>query len=124
MSSYHSGQCNIGRREIRKRRLLALIGAALTLFLSVGLVATKAARVDRISVLIPALIFALGLVQSAKRFCVAYGALGVYHFDADIKAVAVEDRAARRKDRNTALVIFLQSLVIAALVTLIVLLLP
>jgi hypothetical protein len=124
MSSYQPGQCNIGRSEIRRRKFLALIGAILTLLSSVGLIASKAPRLDRLVLIIPAMAFSMGLVQSAKRFCVAYGALGVYHFDSDERAITIADQRARKADRNAALTIFLQSFLIAALMTLIVFLLP
>ena len=81
MSEYIAGACNIGPSEIKRRRQGALIGAVLFAITTLLFVITDAPTTTRILVFIPALLFAVGMIQSRKRFCVAYGFLGVFSLE-------------------------------------------
>ena len=100
MSEYLAGSCNIGPQEIRRRKAVAYLGLFLTI------------------------VSLIGYIQSRKKFCLAYGFLGTFNLGklGDISKVAAkEDKAA---DRATALKILLQSIGLAAVITLVVTLLP
>ncbi len=121
---YIPGSCNIGKSEVRKRRIVGLVG----LFVSISYLLTFS-RLDaspefRLGIFFPLMVASVGFVQSRSKFCLAYGFAGTFNVGkmGDIKRVASkEDRAA---DRKTALVILGKSFLVAALATAVVLVLP
>jgi hypothetical protein len=121
---YIPGTCNIGKGEIRRRQLVALVG----LFFSISTLLTfntvDAPTTIRLGIFFPLMVTAVGFVQSRSKFCLAYGFAGTFNIGklGDIKRVASkEDRAA---DRKTALVILGKSFLLAAIATGVVLVLP
>lgn len=123
-TEYIAGSCNIGKGEVRRRKFVALIGAAITLTTSTTLFITDQSRVARLSIFIPAIIFAIGFVQSRKKFCLAYGLAGTFNFGGlgDVKRVQSEED--RKADRKTALSILAQSAMLAVAITAVVFALP
>ena len=123
-TEYIAGSCNIGKGEIRRRKFVALIGAAITLTTATTLFVTDQSRVTRLSIFIPAIIFAIGFVQSRKKFCLAYGLAGTFNFGGlgDVKRVQSEED--RKADRKTALSILAQSAMLAVAITAVVFALP
>jgi hypothetical protein len=123
-TEYIAGSCNIGKGEIRRRKFVALIGAAITLTTATTLFTTDQSRIARLSIFIPAIIFAIGFVQSRKKFCLAYGLAGTFNFGGlgDVKRVQSEED--RKADRKTALSILAQSAMLAAAITAVVFALP
>ena len=122
--SYIPGTCNIGKGEIRRRQLVALIGLALSVTSLVGFVATGAAPSARLGIFLPLAVFAIGFVQSRRKFCLAYGFMGTFNFGKLGQLSKVSSKEAQAADRKTALVILGQSLGLAALLTAIVYVLP
>lgn len=121
---YIPGTCNIGKGEIRRRQIVALVGLFFSISALIGLYAAKAAPGMRLSIFLPLMVASVGFVQSRSKFCLAYGFAGTFNIGklGDIKRVASpEDRAA---DRKTALVILAKSFVLAALATGVVVVLP
>ena len=123
-TEYIAGSCNIGKGEVRRRKFVALIGAAITLTAATTLFITDQSRVARLSIFIPAIIFAIGFVQSRKKFCLAYGLAGTFNFGGlgDVKRVQSEED--RKADRKTALSILAQSAMLAVAITAVVFALP
>ena len=121
---YIPGTCNIGKSEIRQRQLVALIGLALSVSALVGFISTGASPSVRLGIFLPLTIFSIGWVQSRRKFCLAYGFIGTFNFGRLGKVSRVADKASLAADRKTAVSIFLQSLGLAALLTLIIYLLP
>ena len=123
-TEYIAGSCNIGKGEVRRRKFVALIGAAITLTTATTLFTTDQSRIARLSIFIPAIIFAIGFVQSRKKFCLAYGLAGTFNFGGlgDVKRVQSEED--RKADRKTALSILTQSAMLAAAITAVVFALP
>ena len=123
-TEYIAGSCNIGNGEVRRRKFVALIGAAITLTTATTLFVTDQSRVARLSIFIPAIIFAIGFVQSRKKFCLAYGLAGTFNFGGlgDVKRVQSEED--RKADRKTALSILAQSAMLAVAITAVVFALP
>lgn len=123
-NEYIAGACNIGKGEIRRRQFVAVIGAAITITTAITLLTTDQSKAARLSIFIPAMIFAIGFVQSRKKFCLAYGLAGTFNFGSlgDVKRVqSTEDRKA---DRKTALSILTQSAMLAVAITVVVFALP
>ena len=121
---YIPGSCNIGKGEVRRRQIVALVG----LFFSISTLLTfntvNAPTEIRLGIFFPLMVASVGFVQSRSKFCLAYGFAGTFNVGkmGDIKRVASkEDRAA---DRKTALVILGKSFILAALATAVVLVLP
>jgi hypothetical protein len=121
---YIAGSCNIGKGEIRRRQVVALAGAVISATSLVGLMSTDAARSARFSLFIPLMIFAIGFVQSRKKFCLAYGFLGTFNFGKLGQISRVSDPIAKKADRKTALTILAQSIALALGLTLATLALP
>lgn len=121
---YIAGTCNIGKNEIRQRQVVALIGLFLSLSSLVGFITTGASASVRLGIFLPLSVFSIGWVQSRKKFCLAYGFLGTFNFGKLGRVSRVSDKASLAADRKTALSILLQSLGLAAILTLAVYLLP
>jgi hypothetical protein len=121
---YIPGTCNIGKGEIRRRQVVALAGAVISATSLIGLLSTDAARSARLSLFIPLMVFAIGFIQSRKKFCLAYGFLGTFNFGGLGQLSRVADPIAKKADRKTALTILLQSALLALGITLATFLLP
>ena len=121
---YIPGSCNIGKGEVRRRQLVALVGLFFAISTLLTLNTIDAPTEVRLGIFFPLLVASVGFVQSRSKFCLAYGFAGTFNMGklGDIKRVASkEDRAA---DRKTALVILGKSFILAALATAIVLVIP
>jgi len=123
-TEYVAGSCNIGKGEIRRRQLVALVGLFFTISMLVTLSAIDAAQSMRFAIFFPILVTSIGFVQARSKFCLAYGFAGTFNIGklGDIKRVtSKEDRQA---DRETALKILGKSFLLAILATAVVLALP
>jgi hypothetical protein len=69
-------------------------------------------------------VMSIGWVQSRKKFCLAYGFAGTFNFGKLGQLSRVSDPIARAADRRTALMIFAQSILYAAVLTAVVVALP
>lgn len=123
-TEYIPGSCNIGKGEIRRRQLVALIGIFLTFSSATALLATNQSRTNRLSIFIPALIFSIGFIQARSKFCLAYGFAGTFNFERIGKISRVQSVQDRKADRKTAIIILLKSAALAALITAIFFILP
>ena len=121
---YIAGSCNIGKGEIRRRQIVAFIGLILLISTTAGLIGSDSAKSARLGVFIPALIFAIGFIQSRRKFCLAYGLMGTFNFGPLGKLSKVATPEDRKADRKTAISILAQALSLALTITLIIYLLP
>ena len=121
---YIPGTCNLGTGEISRRRMVAAIGCVLSLSAFTALVTTSASRETRFGIFIPLFVMTIGWVQSRKKFCLAYGLTGTFNFGKMGQISRVANPADRAADRRTALLIFGQSALYAAALTLLVVALP
>ena len=115
---YVAGSCNIGKGEVRRRQVVALAGAVISITSLVGLLNTDAARSARYSLFIPLMVFAIGFVQSRKKFCLAYGFMGTFNFGKLGQISRVSDPISKKADRKPALTILAQSTALALGLTL------
>jgi hypothetical protein len=123
-ADYIPGACNIGKGEIRRRQIVALIGLALSISSLITLISTNAPRGARLGIFVPLAVASIGWVQSRKKFCLAYGFMGTFNFGKLGQLSRVADSASRAADRKTALSILLTAGAYAAVVTAIIYLLP
>ena len=121
---YIPGSCNIGKGEVRKRQMVALVGLFFTVVTLLTFSTVDTPTEIRLGIFFPLMVTSVGFVQSRSKFCLAYGFAGTFNVGkmGDIKRVASkEDRAA---DRKTALKILGKSFLLAAIATAVVLVLP
>ena len=117
MSNYQAGACNIGPSEIKRRRQGALVGAILFAVTTILFVVTDASTSTRLVTFIPALLFAVGMIQSKRKFCVAYGFMGVFNFGKAGQMEKVRSSEEKAADRATALSLLSHAMVIALAIT-------
>lgn len=123
-ADYIPGSCNIGEGEINRRRIVAAIGFVLSLSALTTFITTDVSQSARLGIFIPLLVMSIGWVQSRKKFCLAYGFTGTFNFGKLGQISRVADPIARAADRRTALMIFTQSTLYAAVLTALVVALP
>ena len=121
---YVAGSCNIGKGEVRRRQVVALVGAIISVTSLVGLISTDASGSARLSLFLPLMIFSIGFIQSRKKFCLAYGFMGTFNFGKLGQISRVSDPIAKKADRKTAITILAQSVLLALGLTLATFLLP
>jgi len=111
--TYIPGTCNLGKAEVRSRQIVALVGLVSSLILATGLIASSAPQASGLTLFAPLMVFAVGFIQSRRKFCLAYGLAGTFNLGklGQISKVAnPEDKAA---DRKTALSILAQATALA-----------
>jgi hypothetical protein len=121
---YIPGSCNIGKGEIKRRQLVALVGLFFSIVTLLTFSTVDTPTSIRLGVFFPLMVASVGFVQSRSKFCLAYGFAGTFNVGkmGDIKRVtSKEDRQA---DRVTALKILGKSFLLASLATAVVLVLP
>ena len=118
MSQYQAGSCNIGGGEIKRRQIVAVFGAFFTLSSLVGFVTQDVSRSARISIFLPAFVFAIGFFQSRQKFCVAYGFMGTFNFGKMGQISKVQSPEDRARDRKFALKLLGKAVLLAAVITL------
>ena len=124
IGEYRPGVCNIGRDEIRRRRMAGHVGAVATVALFGVLVAIDAPSWTRLLLVAPAAVAASGYIQARLKFCAGYGQLGVFNFGTRGDTTVVADERARALDRRRARQISAWSFVIGAAVAVLAVLLP
>lgn len=117
MSQYQAGSCNIGGGEIKRRQIVAVFGAFFTLSSLVGFVTQDVSRSARITIFLPALVFAIGFFQSRQKFCVAYGFMGTFNFGKMGQISKVQSPEDRARDRKFALKLLGKAVLLAAVIT-------
>ena len=114
--TYIPGTCNLGKAEVRRRQFVALLGLALSIFSAVGL--WQGSTLARLTIFLPLFVFAVGFVQSRRKFCMAYGFAGAFNLGRLGELSKVQDPADRAADRKTALSILGQAALLALALTL------
>lgn len=118
---YIPGTCNLGKSEVRRRQFVAILGVVLSLFSAIGL--WSASLATRATLFLPLFVFAVGFVQSRKRFCMAYGFSGLFNLGKLGQLSRVADPADRAADRKMAMKILGEAGLLAAALTILFLLL-
>ena len=121
---YIPGSCNIGKGEIRRRQLVALIGLVSSFLMVLFFSVTDAPVEIRLGIFFPLLVASVGFVQSRSKFCLAYGFAGTFNIGKLGDIMRVASKEDRKADQVTALKILGKSLLLAAIATGVVLVLP
>lgn len=114
---YTAGVCNIGPSEIKRRQSVAVLGAILTIITAILLIANVKSHSARLVSFIPAMIFAVGWIQSRRKFCLAFGLMGTFNFGKAGNLSKVQSPDDKAADRNTALSILTQAIILAIAIT-------
>lgn len=122
--TYLPGTCNLGKAEVRSRQFVALVGFITSVMTLGGLISINASPSARWSIFAPLMVFAVGLIQSRKKFCLAFGFMGTFNLGKLGQMSRVTDPAHRKADRKMALTLLGQALVLALTLTIVVVLLP
>lgn len=102
-TEYIPGVCNIGPAEIRARKRSAWFALGMTVVLWAIFVVLHVPAIYRLLLFFPAAGAATGYLQSAMRFCVGFGMMGVFNFGPRVgKMDSVEEAAFRKQDRRKA----------------------
>jgi hypothetical protein len=124
LGRYQPGACNIGPAEIARRRRAGWVGLGVALAWAVGALFLGGGPLVRFGVVLPLAGAFVGFLQARRRFCAAYGFLGLRNFGPLGRAEVVEDPEARRRDRAAALRLVGEALLLAAVPGLVFALLP
>lgn len=121
---YSAGKCNIGENEIAQRNRIGYFGLILTIIgfvvYVIGIYTIKLEPVIGLGLFIPAFMGSIGLIQARNKFCAAYGLAKKYNVSSNLGVILhVEDVVHQKRDRNKALIIVIQSILIATVISLV-----
>ena len=116
MSDYVPGVCNIGGREILRRRAVGIAALVFALISGYTLYAAEnLTRSARWGIFFPLFVSAIGFIQARNKFCLAYGLAGTFNFGKIGDMERVFDLESKKTDRRKAMSILVQSALIAGL---------
>lgn len=121
---YQSGSCNIGSAEIRRRKISGIIGGVLSLTFYAAALSFHASQGIRGLIFFPLVLATIGWYQSRRKFCLAFGLMGVFNFGNLGETSRVQDPAQRSSDRAQALKMLAQASAVAAVFALVFTLIP
>jgi hypothetical protein len=121
---YRPGACNIGPREIAKRRAFGIAGIVSSVVLGIVLVAIDAPQIARAIVLIPLWGALISLEQARRKFCAAFAYAGIRSVDGSDATESVTNAADLAIDRAAARRMVAYCGAIAAAVTAVFVVLP
>lgn len=116
-AQYIPGTCNLGKSEVRRRQIVALIGAIFSISSGFNLASADVSTIEKFSIFLPLMVFSIGFVQSRKKFCLAYGLAGTFNLGKMGEISKVQNPLDRAADRKTALIIIAQSAALALVLT-------
>ena len=114
---YIPGECNIGSKEIARRRNLGWIAFAIVLVAFLALVRSGVSPWWRLFIFFPAVLSASGFLQAHFHFCSGFARLGVFNFGPPGERHEVADEISKEKDRKRGIEITLYALLIGAAIT-------
>jgi hypothetical protein len=117
MSEYIAGACNIGPSEIKQRKRVAYSGAIVFVAISIWLILIDAPTGSRLLAFFPAVAATTGLIQARRKFCVAFGFMGVFNFEKIGSTSKITINQDLKADRNYAVRLLLQSVLAAIALT-------
>lgn len=116
---YIPGACNIGRKEIQRRKIQATIGVIVSIVLMFLLFPYHRPELFRLFVFPPLAYTVLCFLQAINKFCVLFGLRGVFNFNDERILTTVKQYDFVLKDRRKAILIIFLSGLIAFIITVI-----
>jgi hypothetical protein len=99
---YRPGVCNIGPREIAKRRAFGVAGVVSSVVLAIALVAIDAPPIARAIVLFPLWGAIISLEQARRKFCAGFAYAGIRSVTGSDATESVADPTDLARDRAAA----------------------
>ena len=121
---YRPGACNIGPREIARRRALGVAGVIGAIVLGAALVAVDAPSLARAIVVVPLWGAIISLEQARRKFCAGFAFAGIRSVSGSDATESVVDPADLAADRAAARVLVAYCGAIALGITAIFVVLP
>jgi len=118
-SEYIPGTCNIGRKEIQRRKIQATIGLFVSVVSMFLLFPNKQPGLLRLIVFAPIFYTVLCFLQAKNKFCILFGITGVFNFNDSRKLTPVKEKDFHAKDRRKSILILFLSGLIAFIITII-----
>ncbi len=116
-NTYIPGTCNIGPKEIQQRMAAGWIGLIATLVIGGVLFYLPITHWARLILFFPSAIGALGFLQSAFHFCVAFGMQGLFNMTEEAgKTESISQQEFRKQDKKKAVQIITYSVLIGVIV--------
>lgn len=116
-TQYIPGVCNIGPQEIKMRMMVGWVSLIITLALGAVLFYLPISPWTRLVLFFPAFISAMGFLQAAFHFCVAFGSKGLFNMDKAVgQTESVTHAEFRKKDQQKVVQIYTLAVVIAIVV--------
>lgn len=122
--AYRPGVCNIGPREVAKRRAFGVAGIAVAIALGALLVAIDAPALARGLVVLPLWGGTISLEQARRKFCAGFATAGIRSVPGSDATERVGDAADLATDRAAARRLVAYCGAIAATITAVFILLP
>jgi hypothetical protein len=119
-NEYIPGVCNIGPAEIRTRYMMGWFGLIAAIILWALLAWIGGSPLWRLVIIIPLFFSANGFLQGLMHFCAGFGMRGMFNFGLKVGVTdSVSQAEFRALDRKKAEQIFLYSLIVAIVVSVI-----
>ena len=115
-NKYIPGVCNIGREEIKQRKIVGIIGFIATIVIFFLLTYFNASTGFKLFIFIPAVISSIGFLQARAHFCIYYGWASLFNFDSLGKKNKVEKDEYKILDKKKSFRIVLYSLLIGLII--------
>lgn len=124
-TKYVAGSCNIGSAEISQRKRIGFVGLAVTGFgFLVYIFSILSLDIDPLVGLLfifPVTTAAIGFIQARNKFCAAYGFASVVNVSFQLgTTMKIDDEKDRKKDRNKAIIISVQAILIGLITAVII----
>ncbi len=116
---YIPGVCNIGDEEIKMRKRTGQIGFVVTIALWMSFMWFDVPQIWRLTLFIPAMMSAIGLLQAYMHFCAYFGFASLFNFGDVGKTDSVQQAEFRAKDRKKAWQIVIFSILIGLAIALV-----
>ncbi len=121
---YIPGTCNIGKKEVAKRRNSAIFLGVLTVVIVALLLLTHADKLWRFLVFFPIVSLVIGIEQWNFKFCVNFGMRGIFNFTDLGQYSSVEEAEMRKADKRKAQKMILTGVLCGLIVTILFYLVP
>ncbi|MFL5674321.1 MAG: hypothetical protein ACJ779_04900 [Chloroflexota bacterium] len=115
--AYRAGACNIGPREIAKRRAFGIAGVAIAAALAVVLLVVDAPPLARALVVFPLWGGLISLEQARRKFCAGFAYAGIRSVTGSDTTERVTDATDKAADRAAARWLVAYCGAIAAVIT-------
>ena len=121
---YSSGSCNIGGAEVQRRKISGVIGAMFAVAYYVACIFLNAPKGIRAIIFLPLILAWTGWLQSRRKFCMAFGLMGVFNFGKLGETTRIVEIDNRSRDRKRALIMLTQAIALSIVSALVFTLIP